>query len=245
MSQRAGMATLLIGTRNAHKLEEIQAILGGEFDYLDLNVFSHGPTVSEDAGTFAGNAIKKSVCLAEWWTAVCSSRAQLSGSERFVLADDSGLEVSALGGAPGVRSARFAASDSSNADNCSDRANNEKLLRLLLNVPDDARAARFRCVIALTPLIYRSGQNSSPVCFANELELHTEIFEGTCAGRIGRSALGEGGFGYDPLFLPDGFEVSFAEIGQEIKNTISHRAQALLKLRQRLLQPRANLKART
>src|SRR5438045_1567819 len=115
MSQRAGVSILLIATRNAHKLEEIRAILGAEFHYLDLNDFSYSPKISEDAGTFAGNALKKSVSLAEWWAAVSSSRAPRSSSERFVLADDSGLEVSALGGAPGVRSARFAAADSSSA----------------------------------------------------------------------------------------------------------------------------------
>src|SRR5438094_781960 len=121
MSQRAGMATLLIGTRNSHKLEEIRAILGAEFHYLDLTDFSDSPAISEDADTFAGNAIKKSVCLAKWWAGLCSPRAQPSDSQRFVLSDDSGLEVGVLGGAPGVRSARFAAADSSSADNCSDQ----------------------------------------------------------------------------------------------------------------------------
>jgi XTP/dITP diphosphohydrolase len=227
------MATLLIATRNAHKLREIGAILGTEFYYLDLNHFPGAPIVVEDAGTFAGNATKKAVQAAEWLCADSSSELRSPGAERFVLADDSGLEVDALGGAPGVHSARFAGLEGSGGR--SDQTNNEKLLRLMEHVPDEKRTARFRCVIALTPWMQSRSQNRSSVCFANELELQTELFEGTCEGRIGGSPCGQGGFGYDPLFIPSGFEIPFAELEEALKNQLSHRAQALAKVRRRLL----------
>jgi XTP/dITP diphosphohydrolase len=234
----------LIATRNAHKVGEIRAILGSQYHYLTLADFPDSPKVIEDAGTFAGNATKKAVELAKWLNstriAKCGVRNREGGTRHlFVLADDSGLEVDALNGAPGVHSARFAAVDSGKPDNSPDAENNAKLLRLLKDVPKEKRTARFRCVIALTPVELET-QNSklqtsaSPVCLADELEMLTEIFDGTCEGRIEPGARGQGGFGYDPLFIPNGYEQSFAELGEEIKNQLSHRSKALAKLRAKL-----------
>jgi len=150
------------------------------------------------------------------------------------LADDSGLEVDALNGAPGVHSARFAALDSGAAGNSSDAENNAKLLRLLKDVPTERRTARFRCVIALAPVLNSAPTLASPVCSADEHELQTQTFEGTCEGRIAFALVGRGGFGYDPLFVPRGHTQSFAELREDEKNRISHRAQALEKLRKEL-----------
>jgi XTP/dITP diphosphohydrolase len=238
-------ATFLIATRNAHKVGEIRAILGEQFHYLTLEDFPGAPKVVEDANTFAGNATKKAVELAKYVAATRHSTpvtlARRSGAEAaghfFVLADDSGLEVDALNGAPGVYSARFAALDSGAPENSKDVDNNAKLLRLLKEVPREKRTARFRCVIALTPVEHaaRNTQHaSSPVCYADELELVTEIFDGACEGRIEFAPRGQGGFGYDPLFIPNGFEQSFAELGEDVKNRLSHRSNALAKLKERL-----------
>jgi len=132
-----------------------------------------------------------------------------------------------LNGAPGVHSARFAALDKS--ENSRDADNNAKLLRLLKNVPAEKRTARFRCVIALVPVPEQKIESASPVCFADEFEPH--LFDGACEGRIQFSASGHGGFGYDPLFVPGGFTQSFAELGEDVKNELSHRAKALAKLK--------------
>ena len=148
----------------------------------------------------------------------------------FVLADDSGLEVDTLNGAPGVHSARFAALDKS--ENSADADNNAKLLRLLQDVPLEKRAARFRCVLALAPVLENEIQNASPVCYADEWELQTQLFDGTCEGKILFAPRGQNGFGYDPLFVPDGFTQSFAELGEDVKNKLSHRAKALAKLKE-------------
>src|SRR6185437_3130930 len=230
-------ATFLISTRNAHKVEEIRAILGNQYRYLTLADFPGAPKVVEDAGTFTGNATKKAVELAKWFSATRHS--PLATRHCFVLADDSGLEVDALKGAPGVHSARFAALDSGKAENSSDADNNAKLLRLLKDVPKEKRTARFRCVIALTPVELETQNpkpetSASPVCYADEMELQTEIFDGACEGRMHLAPRGKAGFGYDPLFIPNGFELSFAELGEEVKNKISHRSQALEKLKKRL-----------
>jgi XTP/dITP diphosphohydrolase len=147
----------------------------------------------------------------------------------FVLADDSGLEADALGGMPGVHSARFAAVDSARSGNTPDADNNAKLLRLLKNIPAGKRTARFRCVIAFAPVSHVKTENSLPVC--HEEELKPPTFDGACEGRIIFAPRGDDGFGYDPLFVPDGFEKTFAELGDEIKNKLSHRAKALEKLK--------------
>ncbi len=228
------MHTLLIATRNAHKVGEIRAILGEQFRYLSLKDFSAAPNVIEDANSFAGNATKKSVQLSTWLSETQDFSRNILVEKFFVLADDSGLEVDALGGAPGIYSARFAAMDSGTEGNSSDAANNQKLLRLLESVPAKMRTARFRCAIALTPLITTPAAANSPVCFAEEAELRTEIFEGACEGRIEFAPSGQGGFGYDSLFTPDGFKKSFLEIGDAEKNKISHRAKALAKLKLRM-----------
>ncbi|MDQ6632745.1 MAG: non-canonical purine NTP pyrophosphatase [Verrucomicrobiota bacterium] len=224
------MTTLLIATRNAHKVKEIQAILGGSFQYLTLNDFLSAPITVEDADSFTGNATKKSVTLANWISEIPDSK--FSSANFFVLADDSGLEVEALNGAPGIYSARFAAGPENG--NSSDAENNKKLLRLLENVPREKRSARFRCALALTPVIQTDLENQSPVCLANEAELCTEIFEGICEGKIAFAPSGHVGFGYDPLFVPDGFSESFAALNEAEKNRISHRAKALEKLRAHL-----------
>jgi XTP/dITP diphosphohydrolase len=221
---------LVTATRNAHKVQEIRAILPSQFSIESLSDLPGAPEVVEDAATFAGNATKKAVALAKW----------LAGSQfpakegGYVLADDSGLEVDALNGAPGVYSARFAAVDSKQSGNTPDAENNAKLLRLLADVPAEERMARFRCVLALTPLLGCAKENASPVCAADEFEMETELFEGTCEGRIAFSPSGKGGFGYDPLFIPEGQQQSFAELGEEIKNRLSHRAKALAKLAKRM-----------
>jgi len=247
---------LLLATRNAHKVGEIRAILGSQFNYLTLNDFPDAPKVIEDAPTFAGNATKKAVELANWISrtrnaerGARTSKPETRNPKLFVLADDSGLEVDALNGAPGVHSARFAALDQSDTDgatNSPDADNNAKLLRLLKDVPAEKRAARFRCVIALVPADTDGGlaartptsdvgavrsEGGSPVCSADEFELQAELFEGVCEGTIGLAPGGKGGFGYDPLFIPAGFEQTFAELGEETKNQLSHRAKALEKVK--------------
>jgi XTP/dITP diphosphohydrolase len=124
--------------------------------------------------------------------------------------------------------------DSGLSGNSSTAENNAKLLRLLANVPMEKRTARFHCVIALTPIIRAKVESSSPVCYADELELQTELFDGTCEGRMLFEPQGQGGFGYDPLFVPKGFAQTFAELGEDVKNRLSHRARALAKLKERL-----------
>jgi XTP/dITP diphosphohydrolase len=221
--------TILLATRNEHKIVEIKSILGKSFECLSLKNLPGAPEVTEDAGTFAGNATKKAVLLANWVSGL-SSLPQHITKPAFVLADDSGLEVDALKGAPGVHSARFAALDSGQSGNSSDIANTEKLLRLLQDIPRGQRTARFRCVLALTPVCERFHQGASPVCLADELELATELFEGCCEGWIEFRSRGKGGFGYDPVFLPAGYEQTFSELGEDIKNQMSHRAKALMKV---------------
>jgi XTP/dITP diphosphohydrolase len=201
------MTVILLATRNPHKIAEIRRILGAGFRVLSQLDFPDAPAVAEDAGTFAGNAAKKAEGLAGWMEDPLDA-------PFYVLADDSGLEVDALGGAPGVLSARFAAGDAAAPANSTDAANNAKLLRLLADVPLERRTARFRCVLALAT-------RGRP----------TLLFDGVCEGRIAFAPCGTGGFGYDPLFVPEGCSESFAALGEEVKNKISHRARALAGLR--------------
>ena len=216
------MMTLIIATRNAHKVQEIRAILGEQFRYLSLQDFSESPKVVEDQPTFAKNAAKKARELAKWLQGLNGFDYRVPGASGSVLADDSGLEVDALGGAPGVHSARFAAlnaAGASSTENSSDADNNAKLLRLLQDVPLEKRTARFRCVLSLVQV------KPPPPTPAGHL------FDGTCEGRIAFEPRGQGGFGYDPLFVPTGYQQSFAELGEDVKNKISHRSQALEKMK--------------
>jgi XTP/dITP diphosphohydrolase len=206
------MAVIVLATRNAHKAAEIRRILAGPVRLLSQLDFPDAPAAVEDAETFAGNAIKKAEGLAAW-LALCAPAA-CAGEPFYVLADDSGLEVDALRGAPGVHSARFASAAATGAANSPDADNNAKLLRLLEGIPLERRTARFRCVLAL------AAQDNA-----------ARLFEGCCDGRIALAPSGAGGFGYDPLFVPNGCAQSFAELGEEIKNKISHRARALVQLR--------------
>ena len=217
--------TIVLATRNDHKTSELAALLGSQLEVRNLRDFQGIPQTVEDAPTFAGNATKKAVELAHW---LANSR--LARENWFVLADDSGLEVDALNGAPGVVSARFAALDTGAPGNSPDAENNARLLRLLASHPRPW-TARFRCVLALTPVPAPTPENASATCFLDEAEVSTTIFDGACEGQIVPDAKGAHGFGYDPLFVPDGFNQTFAELGEDVKNRISHRAKAMKKLR--------------
>ena len=183
---------LVVATRNRHKTREIQNILGPDFMVRDL-ADTEVPEIRENGTSFEENAKLK---------ALVASR-QLPG---LVIADDSGLEVNDLGGAPGIYSARYAGANATNSEKI------DKLLRELVRVrvTDHGRRARFRCVVALA----RNGDLLG-------------IFEGKIEGKISDTARGDSGFGYDPIFIPDGFEQTFGELPEEVKNTISHRAKAI------------------
>ncbi|KJS18539.1 MAG: purine NTP phosphatase [Peptococcaceae bacterium BRH_c4b] len=182
---------LVLATRNRGKVNELAELLSPlGVEVLSLDNFPGVPEVEEDGDTFKANALKKALTVS------------LHTGE-IALADDSGLEVDYLGGAPGVHSARFAGVGRD------DLENNEKLLRLMKNVPPEKRTARFRCVVALaTP------------------EGRTFTTEGACEGIIGNSPRGGEGFGYDPLFVVPEFGKTFAELDMETKNRISHRGRA-------------------
>ncbi len=221
---------LMIATRNAHKVGEIRALLGSQYTYWTLEQFPAAPSTVEDAPTFEGNARKKAVELARWLTGQPLPQTEGKAQPWLVLADDSGLEVDALNGAPGVLSARFAAEVGEG--NASDARNNAKLLRLLAAVPAEKRVARFRCVIALVairPIELKPFDRLFPQPPESNL-----LLGGACEGKIAFAPKGEAGFGYDPLFVPDGYEESFAQLGESVKNQISHRAQALKQIRERL-----------
>ncbi len=181
---------ILIASRNAHKIQEIREIfdLPG-VEWVSTTAFPELADVVEDGDTFEANALKKATELAR-------------ATGLWALADDSGLEVSALGNAPGVYSARYA------GEPCNHANNNAKLLRELAGKTD--RSARFRCVAALSDPTGRA-----------------ETVSGSCPGRIVAALRGTQGFGYDPLFVPDGHEATFAEMGNELKNTLSHRGRAM------------------
>jgi len=183
---------LLIATRNSKKKIELQTIVNAwDVKLLTMDDIEDMPEVEEDGATFVDNAIKKARTMA-----------QRSGI--ITLADDSGLVVDALGGAPGVYSARFAGPKANDDDN------NRKLLELMRDIAAENRTARFVCVIAIA-------SPAGPV----------ETVEGICEGKIRITAQGRGGFGYDPLFIPAGFNKTFAELTDSEKNQISHRGKAL------------------
>jgi XTP/dITP diphosphohydrolase len=213
------LKSLVLATRNAHKVEEIRDALGNDFQYLTLADFPGAPDISENGASFAENAALKSRGIADWL--LRNFQAFAADGEFAVLADDSGLEVDALNGAPGIHSARFAAEEFGLKGNAPDAANNAKLLQLLAQTPPEQRRARFKCVLALT-----------------RADLSATFFQGACEGRIGYLPRGASGFGYDPLFIPDGFDRAFAELGAETKSRVSHRARALESLARFLLAAR-------
>jgi XTP/dITP diphosphohydrolase len=192
---------LVVATTNRGKLEELRTLLSGlplEVYSLDERQKQKLPLV-EDGKTFAENAVKKARAIAQ-------------ATMMLTLADDSGLEVDVLGGAPGVRSARFA------HERATDAENNAHLLSLLDAQGDAVTAfkARFRCVLAVVDPYTDGGE--------------PRTVEGTCEGAITRTPRGSGGFGYDPLFLVEGTEKTMAELSQSEKNQVSHRARAMKQL---------------
>lgn len=192
---------ILIATQNMNKFKEIVDILGriDGAQFISLKNFPDAPAVLEDGKTLADNACKKALIAARV-------------TKCLTLADDSGLEVKYLGGAPGVYSSRFAGKNATYKDN------NIKLLGLLKDAPLNMRQAIFRCVIALA-------DNKGIIA----------VREGLCLGRIAIHERGRAGFGYDPVFIPSGYKKTFAEMGQDIKNRISHRAKALEKIKKAIL----------
>jgi XTP/dITP diphosphohydrolase len=190
---------LYLASGNAHKAAELQALAtadGLAVEIISARAVGGMPAVEEDTGTFIGNARKKALAL----------RTKLP-AEAWALADDSGLCVDVLGGAPGVESAYYAGPQGDGA------ANLEKLVTVMRDVPEMQRGAHFMCVLFL------AGPNGAE-----------HIFEGRCNGRLQRQPRGGGGFGYDPLFVPDGHGLSFSELGDAVKNGLSHRARAWGKL---------------
>lgn len=183
---------LVFATNNAHKLEEISAILGDKVEILSLKDIHCQVDIPETADTLEGNSLLKAQYIREHYGMDC-------------FADDTGLEVEALNGAPGVYSARYAGGEGHDSE-----ANMKRLLKELEEKKN--RKARFRTVIALI------------------LNGEVHQFEGTVEGHILREKRGSSGFGYDPVFVPEGYTESFAELGEEIKNQISHRARAVQKL---------------
>lgn len=180
---------LIIATRNAHKTSEIRAVIGHSYEVLDATAFPEFPEIEETGTTFLENARLKAVGISR----------QIDG---WVLSDDSGLEVAALGGAPGVGSSSYGGEEGNHAKN------NARLLAEIDGMAD--RRARFCCTMVLA----RGGVEQAH-------------FVGTVEGRLAETLQGAGGFGYDPLFIPVGHDRTFAELGEEIKNTFSHRARAL------------------
>jgi len=194
------MEIIIAASKNENKIREMDAITS----QLGMHIISRDEAgvpdveIVEDGETFEANSFKKA-----------DEIMRLSG--HIAIADDSGLEVDYLGGAPGVYSARFAGED------CSDKKNNEKLLMLLEDVPYKERRARFVSVITM---VYPDGKKL--------------VARGECEGHILMEPMGRNGFGYDPLFVPDGFQRTFAQLTPEEKNKISHRARALVKLNEML-----------
>ncbi len=182
---------LVVATNNAHKLEEIAAILGDEMELLSLKDIKCFADIPETADTLEGNARQKAMYIYENYGMDC-------------FADDTGLEVDALNGAPGVYSARYA------GDGHDSEANMQKLLHELEGKKN--RKAQFRTAICLIQ------------------EGKEYLFEGIVMGEIIQEKRGGAGFGYDPIFVPEGYEQTFAELGNDVKNTISHRARAVEKL---------------
>jgi XTP/dITP diphosphohydrolase len=197
---------LLLATRNAHKTREFRQLLGPDLAVIDLSAFPDMTLPEETGSTFAKNAVVKAVTVSRHRIKDRPAFAGLRrGRHLLVAADDSGLEVDALGGAPGIYSARYAGEKATYAKNI------EKLLSQLKakNIVGDQRSARFRCVIALA----QDGKVLG-------------TFEGVVEGKIIDPPRGDRGFGYDPIFQPSGFQQTFGEMTAKLKNEISHRAKA-------------------
>lgn len=197
--------TVVLATSNPGKLAEFRALLVGlPIELVSAaEVLGQMPPVREDGETFEQNAMKKARAIAD-------------ATLMVTMADDSGLEVDVLRGAPGVRSARYAGERSTDAEN------NGALLHALRDVPQDERAARFRCVICV--IDPWSGEEPAIL-----------LAEGSCEGSIAKSPRGSGGFGYDPLFVVRGGDKTMAELTDEEKNAISHRARAVASMKPKLL----------
>jgi XTP/dITP diphosphohydrolase len=191
------MHQLLVATKNPGKAKEFQEMLGTDWKVTTLLDLPEAGEVVEDGATFEANARKKALAF---------SGGGVGQVDGWVLADDSGLEVDYLEGAPGIYSARYATAPDGSKD---DEANNRKLLAELEGVPEEKRGAQFRCVLALA----QRGKVK-------------QVFEGIVRGRILEAPRGEHGFGYDPLFLPEGFDRTTAELSPDEKHRISHRGQA-------------------
>ena len=197
---------IVFATNNEHKLSEIRQILGNDFEILSLADIGCHDDIPETADTLEGNALQKAQYIFDHYHLSC-------------FADDTGLEVDALGGAPSIYSARYA------GEGHDSEANMRKLLHELGE--NNNRKARFRTVIAL---IQKEELTSDAIPVQN-----TTFFEGIVEGQIIREKRGHEGFGYDPIFQPDGYDETFAQLGLEIKNRISHRARAVEKLAKYLL----------
>lgn len=191
---------IVIATHNIHKTEEFRVLLGEDWRVEDLTSHADLPVPEENGATFEENAAIKAL-----------SAAQRLGEAVLVVADDSGLEVDALGGRPGIYSARYAGTAAGDA------GNRDKVLEEMREVPDGKRGARFRCVLVLV----RGGAVLATCA-------------GVVEGRLTRQASGGGGFGYDPIFVPAGYDRTFGELPPEMKNGLSHRARALAALRREL-----------
>lgn len=202
MNKKSSMK-IIFATNNSHKLSEVRHILGSSIEVLSLGDIGCHDDIPETGGTLEANARQKAEYIFK--------RYNIS-----VFADDTGLEVDALGGAPGVMSARYAGGKGHDSN-----ANMAKLMAELGE--NNNRKARFRTVIAL---YIKQDHTDEP---------RTELFEGAVSGQIIRDRRGGEGFGYDPVFMPDGYTETFAELGDEVKNKISHRAKAVAKLAEALL----------
>jgi XTP/dITP diphosphohydrolase len=205
------MDNLVIASRNEHKIKEIKDILKNTpYNIISIDDLNIDVEVEEDGNTFEENSYKKANEI-------------MKITKMPTIADDSGLEVDALGGRPGVYSARFAAMDEGNTheivvkENASSEKNNEKLLKLMGNIPQERRGARFVTVMVV---LYPNGDKI--------------VARGEISGYIGYEEKGDGGFGYDPLFIVPEYNKTFAELGSNIKNKISHRAKALENLKNKL-----------
>lgn len=197
------MKRIVFATNNQHKLQEIREILSPEFEIVSLKEIGCHEDIPETGNTLEENALQKARYISERYHISC-------------FADDTGLEVEALEGAPGVHSARYAEGTDHDSE-----ANMTKLLRELEG--KENRQARFRTVIALIELEEDETEN-------------VHLFEGIVEGHISTERQGNEGFGYDPIFVPEGYEKSFAALGETIKNHISHRARAVKKLAEYLKQ---------